>query len=156
MQYATTILLGLLATTGVTAPIKRQSMGERAIEKRADGPLKVSLDTDFFDGSFNDFFAGLAAQLLETNLGEADTKTPRFAGPYRAVTLDTRNGTAAARCQLIDNNNMVVTLVRGANVDVSFGDGGNGPWRAQNGRAFTVKQIKCDPNFKSANSAAAK
>lgn len=151
MQFVTILLCFLATATAMKLPI----IGKRAaaVEKRADGPLRVSLDTEFFDNAFADFFGGLAAELLATDMGEADTKFPGFQGPYKAVTLDTRNGTAAARCQLIDTRGQVVTLVRGPNVDTTFGDGGNGPWREQNGGAFTVKEIKCDPTFKSANSA---
>ncbi|KAK7987227.1 hypothetical protein PG988_002215 [Apiospora saccharicola] len=155
MQYATH-LLGLLATTATTAttaPTKKQSRQDQRtpLEPRADGPLKVTLETDIFQNAAADFFGGLAAELLATNLGETDAKAPAFPGPFATVTLDVSTGSAAARCQLIDVNDQVVTLVRGANIDVSFGDGGNGPWRAQNGGTFSVKQIKCDPSFKSVN-----
>ncbi|KAK6864325.1 hypothetical protein PG990_006240 [Apiospora arundinis] len=150
MQYAT-ILLGFLATMAAAAPTKEQSKGKRIIEQRDDGPLRVILETDFFDSAAADFFSGLAADFLATSLGELDAKAPAFQGPYGSVTLDVGSGSAAARCQVIDTNGEAVTLVRGANVDVSFGDGGNGPWRAQNGQPFRVQQIKCDPEFKSAN-----
>ncbi|KAK8029642.1 hypothetical protein PG993_010933 [Apiospora rasikravindrae] len=150
MQYAT-ILLSLLATLATTAPTQRQSKETRALAPRADGPLRVTLETDFFDSAAADFFGGLAAELLATSLGEADAKAPTFPGPFATVTLDVGDGTPEARCQLIDTDGQVVTLVRGANVDVSFGDGGNGPWRAQDGGTFSIKQIKCDPEFKSAN-----
>lgn len=155
MQYSTTILLGLLATTATTAPTQKthQSNKEnkRVVQQRDDGPLRVLLETNFFDNAIADFFGGVAAELLATSLGEADAKTPFFTGPYATVTLDVGSGTAAARCQVIDENGEVITLVRGANIDTTFGDGGNGPWRAQDGGYFRVQQIKCDPSFQSVN-----
>ncbi|KAK8130343.1 hypothetical protein PG999_002723 [Apiospora kogelbergensis] len=155
MQY-TTLLLGLLATTATTTPTKSQQSSQTKRfpleQKRDDGPLKVTLETDFFNNAAADFFGGVAAELLATNLGEADAKAPAFPGPYATFTLDTGSGNPAARCQLTDADGQPVTLIRGANVDTTFGDGGNGPWRMQNGGTFTVGEIKCDPAFVSANS----
>ncbi|KAK7926888.1 hypothetical protein PG985_003886 [Apiospora marii] len=153
MQYTTILLCFLTMATAMKLPLigKRATAPAAVVEKRADGPLRVSLDTEFFDNLLADFFGGVAAELLATDLGELDTKFPGFQGPYKAVTLNTNNGTATARCQLIDTRGQIVTLVRGPNVDTTFGDGGNGPWRAQNGGAFFVREIKCDPTFRSAN-----
>ncbi|KAK8085519.1 hypothetical protein PG997_006790 [Apiospora hydei] len=115
------------------------------------GAPRLLLETDFFDNAAADFFGGLAAELLATSLGESDAKAPTFPGPFATVTLNVGNGTAAARCQLIDTDGQPVTLVRGDNVDTTFGDAGKGPWRAQDGGFFFVQQIKCDPTFASVN-----
>lgn len=117
------------------APQKRDVV----VEERANGPLRVTL-------------SGPSELATQTGIGEKDAKAPVGSrGPYSQVTLNVGAGRKAARCQLIDPQNKVVTLVRGANVDVTFGDGGKGPWKAQNGKNFHVKEIKCDPSFKSRN-----
>ncbi|KAK8038337.1 hypothetical protein PG994_015104 [Apiospora phragmitis] len=124
-------------TKFVAAPAKRDVDG--ALEERANGPLRVTL-------------SGPSELATQTGLGEKDAKAPVGSkGPYNQVTLNVGSGKKEARCQLIDAQNKVITLVRGANVDVTFGDGGKGPWKAENGKNFNVKQIKCDPSFKSRN-----
>ncbi|KAK8017781.1 hypothetical protein PG993_014107 [Apiospora rasikravindrae] len=124
------------STKFVAAPAKRDVEG---MEERANGPLRVTL-------------SGPSELATQTGIGERDVKAPVGSkGPYNQVTLNVWSGRKEARCQLIDTQNKVITLVRGANVDTTFGDGGKGPWKAQNGKNFNVKQIKCDPSFKSRN-----
>ncbi|KAK8004256.1 hypothetical protein PG990_002068 [Apiospora arundinis] len=109
----------------------------RAVD--ANGPLTVTL-------------AGPSELATQTRLGEKDAKAPTGSkGPYNTVTLKVGSGNKNARCQLTDANNKIVTLVRGKNVDVTFGDGGKGAWKFQDGKARNIKQIKCDPSFKSRN-----
>ncbi|KAK8046967.1 hypothetical protein PG996_015031 [Apiospora saccharicola] len=124
------------STAFVAAPKKRDV---EMIEERANGPLRVTL-------------SGPSELATQTGIGEKDAKAPVGSrGPYNQVTLNVGSGRKEARCQLIDTQNKVITLVRGANVDVTFGDAGKGPWKAQNGKTFNVKEIKCDPSFKSRN-----
>ncbi|KAK7934880.1 hypothetical protein PG985_000375 [Apiospora marii] len=124
------------STAFVAAPKKRDVV---EIEERANGPLRVTL-------------SGPSELATQTGIGEKDHKAPVGSkGPYNQVTLNVGAGRKEARCQLIDTQNKVITLVRGANVDVTFGDAGKGPWKTQNGKNFNVKEIKCDPSFKSRN-----
>lgn len=123
-------------STAFAAAPKKRDVG---LEERANGPLRVTL-------------SGPSELATQTGIGEKDAKAPVGSrGPYNQVTLNVGSGRKEARCQLIDTQNKVITLVRGANVDVTFGDAGKGPWKAQNGKNFNVKEIKCDPSFKSRN-----
>jgi hypothetical protein len=80
--------------------------------------------------------------------GQRQTKAPvGSSGPYQTVEL--RVGELVDpkyRCQIVDNAGKEITLTRGKNVDITFGDGDKGEWTLK--RTTEVSKIICDPTFK--------
>ncbi|KAH0565035.1 hypothetical protein GP486_001574 [Trichoglossum hirsutum] len=54
------------------------------------------------------------------------------------------------RCKVIDTAGQAITVLRGGNTDITFGDGGKGEWTFKN--ACKVDKIICDPSFQKASS----
>lgn len=88
----------------------------------------------------------LGTQTVFTSGVRAESSPVGSKGPYQTVEL--RLGElvdASYRCKVLDNKGRAITLTRGANVDTTFGDGGNGPWTFDKTRE--VSKIVCDPTF---------
>lgn len=67
------------------------------------------------------------------------------------LTLDPAVKNQALRCSVLDNYGNAILGRRGANVDVTFADGGHGPWTFINKHNQTIdvdtSSIVCDPAF---------
>lgn len=74
----------------------------------------------------------------------------REATPFETVTLDITGEFVdpELRCQIVGAEGPIVVL-RGENVDVTFGDGDKGSWTLE--QETTVQKITCDPAFKKAS-----
>jgi len=136
MQYSTILLSALAATGSLAAPARRQ------------------VSTQVIDDSIRVGLSGIRADIASgTNFDEnllAQTKRPTGSrGPYDTVTLDLGEDiqNPALRCQVLDRQGQPIVVVRGANVDITFADGGAGPWTFRDGEAL-VSSITCDPRFK--------
>lgn len=132
MQYLTSLLVATAATSVSGASVPRSN--DLATVALSSVPLDLTTQTSFTGK-------------------ERQQKTPFISfGPYESVelNLDAKLANKALRCQALDSNNRPITVVRGAAVDVTFGDGGKGPWTFKAG-ATSVKQIICDPAFKQAS-----
>ncbi|KAK8100105.1 hypothetical protein PG999_010479 [Apiospora kogelbergensis] len=116
-----------------------EERAEPQVDALAVGPLTVTL-------------RGPSELATQTQLKHKDAKAPTGSrGPYNSVQLKVVSGKKEARCQLIGQNGKAITLVRGKNIDTTFGDGGKGAWAFKDPKTSNVKQIKCDPSFKSRN-----
>jgi len=89
----------------------------------------------------------LATQTVFTG-AQREAKPPvGSSGPYDTLELDVGIlvEDQGVRCQVLDNMGEAIVAVRGANIDTTFSDAGNGPWSFQ--QASEVSQIICDPAF---------
>jgi hypothetical protein len=72
---------------------------------------------------------------------------PEVQGPYDEVELnlgkDVRN--EQLRCQILNENEEPIVILRGANTDETFADGGNGPWKFRT--PSLVSRVTCDRAF---------
>lgn len=50
------------------------------------------------------------------------------------------------RCQILDHMNAPIILKRGANIDITFGDGDKGAWTFRD-TPSAVSKVVCDPTF---------
>jgi len=81
--------------------------------------------------------------------GIRETKGPNgSSGPYSTVelSLGAAVGQQDLRCQILDDQSIPITLLRGENIDTTFADGDGGVWDFQDGALF-VSAIICDPEF---------
>ncbi|ORY11131.1 hypothetical protein BCR34DRAFT_565731 [Clohesyomyces aquaticus] len=130
MQYST-LFLSALAATGALAVPTPQFAGDSSITVVLENQaIEVGSQTQFLDGM----------RQAKPPVGSS--------GPFATVELRLGPNVkkAGLRCQVLDNNNVPITVVRGANVDITFADGDKGLWTFQNG-ATEVSQIICDPAF---------
>lgn len=79
--------------------------------------------------------------------GIRDTAFPSTSGPFASVELRLGKGVQQKdlRCQILDDSGNPITVLRGENTDISFGDGGKGPWTFR--ASSLVSQVICDPTF---------
>lgn len=67
------------------------------------------------------------------------------------LTLDPEVTKQDLRCQVLDKAGHPITGKRGANVDITFADGGNGPWTFINKKGENINvdtsAVVCDPAF---------
>ncbi|KAJ4994048.1 hypothetical protein SVAN01_00525 [Stagonosporopsis vannaccii] len=67
------------------------------------------------------------------------------------LTLDPAVKNQALRCKVLDTAGHPITAKRGANVDITFADGGNGPWTFINNKGEPINvdtsAVICDPAF---------
>lgn len=72
---------------------------------------------------------------------------PRNDGPWNEVALNLPEDfeNEELRCAIFDEDGKPFVVERGDNVDVTFADGGNGPWKIQ--KPGEVTHIVCDPKF---------
>ncbi|KAF2209886.1 hypothetical protein CERZMDRAFT_86536 [Cercospora zeae-maydis SCOH1-5] len=75
--------------------------------------------------------------------------SPDQSSPFNTVslTLDAAVENQALRCQILDQRNQPITLQRGENIDITFADGGNGPWSFLHPEESQVSKVVCDPEF---------
>ncbi|EXJ87927.1 hypothetical protein A1O1_04854 [Capronia coronata CBS 617.96] len=135
MHY--TSLLCLLAATGaLAAPHSR---------RQVDNEIRVSL-SDLGE-------TGAQVTLAE---GVRDTAIPALSGPFATVelTLGTDVQDQALRCQILDHMGSPIVVLRGANTDITFADGGKGAWTLR--EPSMVSQVVCDPTFAQIDSDAGK
>jgi len=129
MQYSTIILAALAATGAIAAPY---GSGSR------DNDIRVVLSNQATEtGSQTTFTEGQRQQ--KGPVGSS--------GPYQTVELrlgqDVQN--QDYRCQVLDDQSKPIVLTRGANTDITFGDGDKGEWTFK--KESIVSSIICDPKF---------
>jgi hypothetical protein len=139
MHYYATILLSLMAVTGGLARVsERQSAA-------ADNRITVFLQRVRTEsGSVTQFQEG-KRQVEQRDNQLSDLVILSVGANVKQQDL---------RCQLKDDKGKPITVVRGANIDTTFGDGQGGPWNIQAGEV-KVSAIICDPKFKKAVAPAA-
>ncbi|KAL8747987.1 MAG: hypothetical protein Q9190_000199 [Brigantiaea leucoxantha] len=127
MQFSSIVLATLASTAALAAPWKPS----------VDNEIRVILSDLGETGAQNVFPEGKRA-----------SQSPSQFGPFRTVELqlgkDVQN--QDYRCQILDPANKPIVLLRGANTDITFGDGDKGAWTFRH--ESEVRQIICDPTFK--------
>lgn len=130
MHHSTVAIL-LLAATG--------SFASAQASDEIDNSISVILQNQAIElGSTTDFSEGVR-----------ETKEPvGSSGPFTNVELDLGADVAQQdlRCQILDDDNVPIILLRGENNDTTFADGDGGVWDFQDG-ALLVSTIICDPEF---------
>ena len=131
MQY-TTVLLSLLAATGMTAPTKR-ALPTGGLEVRLEAEtffLQVPMPADVAQRKFlGDRFADVKFKSIEVLAGGVDKP----------------------RCQVKSREGgFEIIAKRNANIDTTFSDAGKGKWTFQDG-AIAIGDIVCDPKFEANN-----
>lgn len=134
MQYST-VFLSLLAATGAMASPKSYD------RKPYPVPNEKSVTVVLRD--MGEESVVFRREPVERAVA---SRTPRR-GPFQEVELilgeDVQN--KDLRCQIWDENNTPVIVLRGNNTDITFADGDKGPWKF---RAPTnVKKVICDADF---------
>ncbi|KAH6616483.1 hypothetical protein C7974DRAFT_379387 [Boeremia exigua] len=126
MQYSTVFLSALLATSALAQPTRRST----SIRVQLSGPGELATQTAFDEGV-------------------RQAKGPQGStGPYDTVALEVGSGVKqqGLRCQVRNERNEPIVVLRGANRDTTFADGDAGSWRFESG-AQNVVAIICDPAF---------
>lgn len=124
MQYSSIFLAALAATSTLASPWTRPS---------ADNEIRVVL-SDRVQNVFPE--------------GKRSMQHPSRSGPFKTVELRVGKNleNQALRCQVLDHARKPITVLRGANKDITFADGDKGKWTFQN--PSKVSMIICDPAFK--------
>jgi hypothetical protein len=131
MQFTSILLAALTATGALAAP-----RGTR--RQQIDNTLTVILQNQAIELGSQTTFDG----------GVRQTKAPvGSTGPYQTVELIVGADVAnqGHRCQILDENNQPITVIRGGNTQLTFADGDAGLWTLA--EESIVSQIICDPTF---------
>ncbi|KAI9775865.1 MAG: hypothetical protein M1839_000739 [Geoglossum umbratile] len=129
MQYSSIFLAALAVTSAIAAPLGSTS---------PDNEIRVILSNQATE---------LGTQTTFTE-GQREQQRPvGSSGPYKTVELNLGKGVKKQdlRCQVLDDQGKPIVLTRGANTDITFGDGGKGEWTFN--KESTVSSIICDPTF---------
>lgn len=130
MQYS--VFLSLLAASGALA-------APRNNRQSSNNEIRVALSSSE---------TGAQVTLKE---GVRDTAVPAGNGPFDTVELrlgkDVRQQNL--RCQILDDAKNPIVVLRGNNTDITFADGGAGPWKFREEESL-VSEVICDPKFKKA------
>lgn len=80
--------------------------------------------------------------------GVRDARPAPAQGPFQTfeLSLGAQVKQQDLRCQALDLHGYPLVAVRGDNVDLTFADGGNGPWTFP--EPSKVSMVICDPEFK--------
>jgi hypothetical protein len=118
----------------------------------ATGSFAFAQASDAADNSISVILQNQGIELGSTTTfseGVRETKHPvGSSGPFTTVELSLGDEVAQQdlRCQVLDDRNLPIILLRGENNDTTFADGDGGVWDFQNGALF-VSTIICDPEF---------
>ena len=77
-----------------------------------------------------------------------EVQRPVISGPFTTVNILIDEGAElqTLRCQVLDQHGNALIANRGENTDITFADGGNGPWTFQE-EEVRVSEVICDPDF---------
>ncbi len=129
MQYSAIFLSALFATLALGHPARR-STPDKSIRVQLSGPSELATQTAFEEG-------------------HRQVKSPNFSsGPYDTVSLEVGKGVKqqGLRCQVRNEQNKPIVVLRNGNRDITFADGDAGSWTFESG-AQNVVAIICDPAF---------
>ncbi|KAL6717866.1 hypothetical protein ACLMJK_003951 [Lecanora helva] len=133
MQYSSIFLTTLAAAGTLAAPWGQSSSNE----------IRVILSSQSTEtGSQTVFTEGFRQQ--QAPIGST--------GPFETVELSLSPGVQNKdyRCQILDPAGNPIIVTRGANTDITFGDGDKGEWTLK--QPSEVSQIVCDPSFQKVGS----
>ncbi|KAF2623589.1 hypothetical protein BU25DRAFT_414328 [Macroventuria anomochaeta] len=129
MQYSTIFLSALFATSALARPARR-SASDNSIRVQLSGPGELATQTAFEEGW-------------------RQVKRPQgSSGPYDTVALEVGKDVKqqGLRCQVRNEHNEPIVVLRNGNRDITFADGDAGSWTFESG-AQEVVAIICDPTF---------
>ena len=136
MQYTSIFLSALFATSALARPARRAT-SDNSIVVQLSGPDELATQTTFDEGW----------RQVKRPVGSN--------GPYDTVLLtlgaDVKQQTL--RCQVLDNYNEPIVVLRNGSREITFADGNAGEWTFETG-AQDVVAIICDPSFKKGDPAA--
>lgn len=130
MLYSTIFLSALVATGATAGPLRRRTVA-------LDNSIRVILQSQD-TGSQTSFEEGWRVEKRPVGSD----------GPFDTVTLELGKDVhqQSLRCQVRDEHDQPIVVIRGRNVDTTFADGDAGAWKFQDGLK-NVKTIICDPAF---------
>lgn len=129
MQYSTIVLSAFFVTSALARPARPTNL-DNSIRVELSGPSELATQTAFQEGS-------------------RQLKRPQGSnGPYNTVALEVGKDVKqqGLRCQVLDEHNKPLVVLRGANRDITFSDANVGSWTFESG-AQNVVAIVCDPAF---------
>lgn len=129
MQYSTILLSALFATSALARPARR-STSDNSIIVHLSGPSKLATQV-----SFNEGFRQV-------------TRPDGSTGPFDTVSLTLGKGVKQQdlRCQVRNEHNDPIVVLRNGNREITFADGNAGAWTFESG-AQKVAAVICDPTF---------
>ncbi|KAI9853937.1 MAG: hypothetical protein M1813_001615 [Trichoglossum hirsutum] len=129
MQYSSIILAALAATGAVAAPRGLRSLDDEIRVVLSNQATETGSQTTFTEGQ-------------REEMGPVGSS-----GPFQTVELRLGKDVQKQdyRCQVLDDQDKPIVLTRGANTDITFGDGGKGEWTFR--KESIVSSIICDPTF---------
>lgn len=129
MRYLTVFLSALCATSVFARPARR-STSDNSIVVQLSGPSELATQTSFDEG----------LRQVKRPVGSS--------GPYDTVSLEVGKDVKqqGLRCQVRNERNEPVVVLRNGNRDMTFADGNAGVWTFENG-AQNIVAIICDPVF---------
>lgn len=129
MQYSAIFLSALFATSALARPARR-STSDNSIRVQLSGPDELATQTTFEEGF-------------------RQVKRPTGSnGPFDTVALEVGKGVKQQdlRCQVRNEINEPIVVLRNGNREITFADGDAGSWTFESG-AQNVVAIICDPTF---------
>lgn len=134
MQYTSIILAALAACSTIAAPLTNAAPQKRML----DNTLTVVLSNQATEtGSQTTFTEGQREEGGPTG----------SSGPFQTVELRLGKDVQRKdlRCKILDDQGDDIVVIRGANTDITFADGGKGAWTLR--KESMVSEIICDPIF---------
>ena len=129
MQYSTIFLSALFATSALARPARRTT-SDNSIIVQLSGPDELATQTAFDEGY----------RQVKRPVGSN--------GPYDTVNLSVGKDVEQQdlRCQVINEQNKPIVVLRKKNREITFSDAKGGPWTFEDGPQNVVAII-CDPAF---------
>jgi CTP:molybdopterin cytidylyltransferase MocA len=126
MFYSSILLSAFAATTALAAPTR----SDNSIRVQLSGPGELATQTAFEEG------------------WRAEKRPVGGRGPYNTVSLEVGKGVRqqGLRCQVRDEKDQPIVVLRNGNRDTTFADGDAGEWTFEDGDK-DVLAIICDPAF---------
>lgn len=133
MQYSAIFFSALYASAALARPARR-STSDNSIIVQLSGPSELATQTSFHEGF----------RQVERPVGSS--------GPFDTVSLEVGKDAKQQdlRCQVRDEQNNPIVVLRNGNREITFADGDAGDWTFEAG-AQNVIAIICDPAFVKGN-----
>lgn len=131
MQYSTFLLSALSAAGALAIPTGLRS-NDTSVRITLAGASELATQTAF----------------QKVQFGQREVQAPvGSSGPFQTVNLSVGKGVQQQnlRCQVLDEENKPIVVLRDPNVDITFSDAGKGEWKFR--QESLVSAIICDPTF---------
>ncbi|OCL00667.1 uncharacterized protein K441DRAFT_651684 [Cenococcum geophilum 1.58] len=131
MQYSTFLLSALSAVGALAIPTGSRS-NDTSVRITLAGASELATQTAF----------------QKVQFGQREVQAPvGSSGPFQTVELSLGKGVQMQnlRCQILDEEDKPIVLLRDLNVDITFADADKGAWKFR--QESVVSAIICDPTF---------